>query len=139
MEFSTITFGIAVVIVGVLIFIAITLTGKKSYTFDKAEYQLAFLKIENALEKSNPATYDLSLVEADKLLDKALSEMGVPGKTMGDRLKKVGDKLTGLNSVWYAHKLRNQIAHEHGFHVEYNQARHALNTYKKALQDLGAI
>lgn len=139
MDFSVVTFGIAIIIVGALIFLAIILTGKKSYTFDKIEYQTSFLRIENGLEKSNPATYDLSLVEADKLLDKALSEMGVPGKTMGDRLKKSADKFTALNSVWYAHKLRNQIAHEHGFHVEYSQARHALETYKQALQDLGAI
>jgi len=44
-----------------------------------------------------------------------------------------------LNAVWYAHKLRNQIAHEHGFKIDYAQAKHALSTYRQALKDLGAI
>lgn len=139
MDFSIITFCVAVLIVGIFIFLAVILNSKRAYTFDKTAYQTDFLKIENGLLRDNPATYDLSLVEADKLLDKALSEMGIPGKTMGDRLKKSADKFTSLNSVWYAHKLRNQIAHEHGFHVEYRQSLHALATYKQALKDLGAI
>jgi len=59
---------------------------------------------------------------------------------MGERLKKIGkDRFSQLNAVWYAHKLRNQIAHEHGFSVDYNQAKHALGTYRQALKDLGAI
>jgi hypothetical protein len=66
--------------------------------------------------------------------------MGVPGRTMGDRLKKVGkEKFSELNAVWHAHKLRNQIAHEADFKPEFRQAQHALETYKKALKDLGAI
>lgn len=130
----------SITIVGILVFVAILLTSKKRYVFDKMEYQTDFLAIENALEKSNRATYNLSVVEADKLLDKALLEMGVPGKTMGERLKHCGkDKFPHLNSVWHVHKLRNQIAHEPRFSVEYAEARRALTTYRQALKDLGAI
>ena len=82
----------------------------------------------------------MSVVNADKLLDKALCEMGVPGKTMGERMKKLGNtKFSQTNAVWHAHKLRNQIAHEHNFQLDYNQAKHALSVYKQALKDLGAI
>ena len=133
------TFVIAILLVGVLVFIAIILTGKRTHSFDKENYQIDFLRIENSLTRENELSYNAAVVEADKLLDKALHEMGTPGKTMGDRLKRTGDKFSQLNSVWYAHKLRNQIAHEPGFKVDYNQARHALATYRQALKDLGAI
>ncbi|MBR3368262.1 hypothetical protein IKG45_00515 [Candidatus Saccharibacteria bacterium] len=139
MDFSVVIFAIAVVIVGALVFIAILLTNKKAYSFNKEDYQSDFLLIENKLAKDNPMSYNVVVVEADKLLDKALCEMGVQGKTMGDRLKRSSERFSQLNSVWYAHKLRNQIAHEHGFKLEYNQSRHALETYKQALKDLGAI
>ena len=130
----------SIFVVGVLIFVAIILTGKKKYTFNKLEYQSDFLAIENSLTKENPATYNMAVVEGDKLLDKAMMEMGIPGKTMGERLKKCGkEKYSQLNAVWNAHKLRNQIAHEPGFRLEYHQARHALVIYKTALKDLGAI
>ena len=130
----------SIAVVGILIFVAVVLTGKKKYTFDKLEYQSNFLAIENSLEKSNPQSYNMAVVEGDKLLDKAMMEMGIPGKTMGERLKKCGkEKYSQLNAVWNAHKLRNQIAHEPGFKLEYHQARHALTIYKTALKDLGAI
>ena len=139
MDSSIIFLLIAIAIVGILVFVAISITSKKRYSFDKEEYQTAWLRIENGLDKNNKATYPATIIEADKLLDKALTEMGAPGKTMGERLKKSGGRFSQLNAVWYAHKLRNQIAHEHGFTVEYTQARHALNSFKQALKDLEAI
>ncbi len=139
MDASLIFLLIAILIVGIFVFVAISLTSHKNYNFDKDNYQTDWLRIENGLKKDNKATYNNSIIEADKLLDKALNEMGVPGKTMGERLKKSGNHFSQLNAVWHAHKIRNQIAHEHGFSVEYIQTKHALATYKQALRDLGAI
>jgi hypothetical protein len=117
-----------------------SLTKNRGHAFDKENYQIDFLRIENSLQQGNEATYSMAIIQGDKLLDKALCEMGVQGRTMGDRLKKIGkDKFSELNAVWYAHKLRNQIAHESDFQPEYRQAQHALATYKQALKDLGAI
>ena len=130
---------VAVLIVGILIFIAMSATKKRSHTFDKEEYQIDFKKIENTLTSENELSYNTVVVSADKLLDKALCEMGVPGRNMGDRLKASKDKFSQLNSVWYVHKLRNQIAHEHGFQLDYHQANRSLATFRQALKDLGAI
>lgn len=139
MDGGVVTFIIAVLIVAVFIFLAILLTGKRHHIFNKEAYQTKFLTIENKLRQDSPATWTVVIIEADKLLDKALIEMGIPGKTMGDRLKRTGDKFTHLNSVWRAHKLRNYLAHEPGFEISYKQAANALKIYKQALQDLGAI
>lgn len=130
---------VAILFVAILVFVAINLNASRKHAFDTEAYQVAWLKIENALERENKLSYGMAIVNADKLLDKAMHEMGVPGKNMGERLKRIGGHFTQLNSVWYAHKIRNQIAHEADFNVEYNQARHALATYKQALKDLGAI
>ena len=133
-------FGIAIAIVGVLILISISATKRRGHAFDKENYQVDFLRIENSLDRNNEASYAMAIVEGDKLLDRALCEMGVQGRTMGDRLKKIGkEKFSQLNAVWQAHKLRNQIAQESGFHPEYRQGEHALAIYKQALKDLGAI
>ena len=139
MSGELIIFLFAILIVGVLIFVAINITKKRPTTFDREEYQTDFLSIENTLTRENALSWNAVVTDADKLLDKALCEMGVQGKNMGDRLKKSGDKFSQLNAVWYAHKLRNQIAHEHGFKLDYKQASHALTTYKQALRDIGAI
>ena len=141
MDASLVFLLLAILIVAVFVFVAISLSSKKAYSFDVEGYQVAWLKIENSLTRENKASYAAAIIDADKLLDKAMYEMGTPGKNMGERLKRLGSakKFSQLNSVWYAHKIRNQIAHEHGFTVDYNQAKHALATYKHALKDLGAI
>lgn len=139
MDGGVVTFIIAVLIVAVFVFIAILLTGKRGYAFDREAYQAKFLAIENKLKQESSATWTMSIIEGDKLLDKALVEMGIPGKTMGDRLKRCGDRFENLNSVWRVHKLRNAIAHESGFEVSYKQAFNALKIYKEALRNLGAI
>lgn len=139
MDGGVVTFIIAILIVAVLVFVAILLTGKRTHHFNVEAYQSRFLTIENKLRQDNPATFITTIIEADKLLDKALIEMGVPGKTMGDRLKRSGDKFTNLNAVWRAHKLRNAIAHESDLEISHKQAFNALGIYKQALKDLGAI
>lgn len=132
-------FIFAILIMAVLVFVAILLTGKRAHHFNVEQYQARMLAIENKLRKDNPATYAISIINADKLLDKALMEMGVPGKTMGERLKKIPSKFKDINGVWRAHKLRNALAHEPDFEVSYRQASNALVVYKQALKDLGAI
>lgn len=139
MDGGVVAFIVAIIIVAIFIFIAIGLTGKRGHKFNIEDYQARFLEIENKLNKENSATFALSIINGDKLLDKAMIEMGVPGKTMGDRLKKIGSKFTQLDSVWRAHKLRNIIAHESDYDLSYRQAANALAIYKQALKDLGAI
>lgn len=139
MDEGVITLIIAVVIVGILLLVMMMLTKKREHKFNKEEYQTRFLQIENKLNKDNAATYNLTVINGDKLLDKALSEYGAPGKTMGEKLKKCGDKFSDINAVWRAHKLRNAIAHEDDLEITYKQAATALSIYKQALKDLGAI
>ena len=139
MDGGVVTFILAILIVAVLVFIAILLTGKRGHHFNVEAYQSKFLSIENKLKQDNPATFMTTIIEGDKLLDKAMMEMGVPGKTMGDRLKRAGGRFTNQNAVWRAHKLRNVIAHESDVEISYKQAQNALAIYKQALKDLGAI
>lgn len=139
MDSGVVIFILATLIVAVFIFVAILLTGKRGYHFDMQAYQAKFLSIENKLSKDNASSFVSVIIEADKLLDKAMHEIGIPGKTMGDRLKRSGDRFTDLNAVWRAHKLRNAIAHESDLDISYKQAATALAIYKQALKDLGAI
>lgn len=132
-------FIIAVLIVGVMILVAMMMTKKRSYHFNKEKYQTRFLAIENGLNKNNSATFMKTVIDGDKLLDKAMVEMGLPGKTMGDRLKHSKDRFSDINAVWRAHKLRNALAHESDLEITYRQAFAALAIYKKALKELGAI
>lgn len=138
MDIGATPFIFAILIVAALLLVAMVLTKKRQHVFNKEAYQTKFLSIENKLSKEHPATYMVAVIEGDKLLDKAMIESGLPGKTMGDRLKRGGTKFSDVNAVWRAHKLRNALAHE-DLEITYKQAANALTIYKQALKDLGAI
>lgn len=130
---------IAIVAVGLLALVAMVLGGKHRHSFNVQEYQTRWLKIENSLEKDDERSYRLAIIDADKLVDRALNEMGIPGKSMGEKLKKIGNRMPDIQKLWQAHKLRNQIVHESDFEISYNQARQALSIFRQTLKNLGAI
>jgi hypothetical protein len=81
----------------------------------------------------------MTIMNADKLVDQALRDLGVKGETMGDRMRNAATRFKDREGIWKAHKLRNRVAHETDIVVQYHEARYALACYKKALKDLGAI
>lgn len=83
----------------------------------------------------------MAILEADKLLDKALKTRNFYGETMGERLKTAGKAhVFGKNeAIWKAHKLRNQLAHESDIQVSQMVAHRSLAAFKSGLKDIGAL
>ncbi len=139
MDQSIIFMFAAVVIVGGLMIAAIGLSKNSSRRINVEHYRVKWLEIEQQLKRDEPSSFHLSVLNADKLLDSALTQAGFRGQTMADRLKSAVKQFSNRNAVWSAHKLRNQIAHETDVHVTYDSARSALAGFKQALKDIGAI
>jgi uncharacterized membrane protein YcaP (DUF421 family) len=81
----------------------------------------------------------LAIIEADNLLDAALKSLVMPGDTLGERLKSAGYKYPKIKNVWWAHKLRNNLVHDHSFRLNSSQAKKALNEFEKALKVLKVL
>ena len=77
-----------------------------------------------------------AILEADKLLDQGLKLKGYSG-SLGEKLKKSGKLFRNLNDIWYAHKTRNNIAHELNFQISPSQGQKVLKIFCQALHDLG--
>lgn len=129
---------IFVVIVGICLLIVMTLTKRGSSVLDKDKYRSRWLAITQSAG-AGPDSWQLAIIQADKLLDQALRERGVAGETLGERLKNAKPLLTNIDAVWKAHKLRNQIAHDTDAKVTKRSASDAMRTFKKSLIDLGAL
>ncbi|MEK9130479.1 MAG: hypothetical protein AAB526_03755 [Patescibacteria group bacterium] len=113
--------------------------GKKLYGIDKKEIKKKWTEIEKLLNKSSEMSYKLAIIEADKLLDHILKLMFFPGSTLGERLKVACYKYEKLRQIWWAHKIRNQIVHETNYNLHYNEAKKALNIFKKGFEELGIM
>jgi hypothetical protein len=129
----------SIIIVGGLLFAVISLTKRGRSFLDQDRYRSKWLAIEQQLQRDQPASFHLSVLNADKLLDQALRERGLRGQTMAERMKSGAQMFSNRNNVWTAHKLRNQIAHEPDVHVTYDIAKQALAGFKQALKDVGAL
>lgn len=136
---ATIIFLVAALVVGVGILAIVALTKRSGKLLNQQKYQSDWLAIEQSLKADQPATAELAIIKADKLVDQALRERGFAGQTMGERMKSARSVWKDANQIWGAHKLRNQIAHEQSVNVTYQTARRTLPVFRQALKDLGAI
>jgi hypothetical protein len=140
MDSTTIfAFLVGVLVVAILLVVVIFITKKGPAPLDVEKYRMRWLAIEKQLNRDDPSSLSMTVLNADKLLDQALKERGIKGETMGERMKVAKDTWSNANAVWTAHKLRNQIAHEPEVVVGYDDARRALGAFKQALKDVGAI
>lgn len=139
MDMTVLAFLGGVLFVGILLVVVIALTKKAPKGLNIDQYRSRWLTIEQQLAKDEPSSHLLCILNADKLLDSALKDRGFSGQTMGERMKAAQKTWSNANSIWTAHKIRNQIAHENDVKVTYDNARRVLASYKQALKDLGAI
>ena len=72
------------------------------------------------------------LMEAEKVLHHALRSAGQEG-SFGDILKRTGPRIGNLDAVWNAHKLRNRLAHEPGFHPSASELDRAVGIFERIL------
>lgn len=132
------TMFISVLVIGIALLIVMSLLRRGGTVLDQDKYRSRWLTItQNA--GSTADSWELAIIQADKLLDQALKERGVGGETMAERLKNAKPLLTNIDAIWRAHKLRNKIAHEHDAAVSKRSAAEALRIFKRALSDLGAL
>lgn len=112
----------------------------------------------NSRFKSNDVNaLKIALMEADKLLDYVLTQYGIPGDTLGDRLKNAKESIVGkeikkgqkvsnsewnkrkrnkdlYNKIWEAHKLRNKLAHELNFEVKNKDLKTSYTNLKRGIK-----
>lgn len=113
----------------------------KGARIDKAENLEKWRVIESMLETDDEIHAKQAVLEADKFFDNILKKLGARGGTFADRLKNFENHFSydSYQSVWQAHKTRNQISHEMNYRISINEARLVLNKFRQGLRNLGTI
>lgn len=130
---------VAVLLAAIVGVVYLMVTSKHGSQLNVQRYQTKWLEIENSVTRDNAASWQLAIMNADKLLDQALRERRFRGQTMGERMKSAQKTWKNANHVWGAHKIRNQLAHEVNAKVTYDITLRSLSAFKQGLKDLGAI
>lgn len=114
--------------------------GGKKTQFNTAEMRQKWQQIENLLQNNDQLYAAQAIIKADSYLDDVMKKVGGRGKTYADRLRSLEKKFDqdAYQNIWHAHKLRNQIAHEH-INITTNQAKIALASLRRGASQLGAF
>lgn len=113
---------------------------RKTMTVPKKKLAKKWEEIKRMIESNYEADYKLALLEADKVFDEVLKMAGVRGADMGERLKSLNkSQLVNLDEIWWAHKLRNSMAHDLKFKLYHDDARKAIEEFEKAIEEFGAL
>jgi len=103
-----------------------------------------WLEIEELIKLGGPSRFQKAIIEADKLLDFILSQMGYEGR-LGDKLKLakkefIKDNDYSLyNDIWQVHKLRNELVHNLNYEIYSFEVKEAIKKFEKAFKNLGAL
>lgn len=109
---------------------------------DRQYVSTKWAEIEATANLGGPAHLKASVMDADKLVEYVLSARVATGNTFADKLK-AGRKLfrnyEDYDNLWYAHKVRNSIAHDNGTDFSVTNATKAIQYFKKSLNVLRAM
>ena len=98
-------------------------------------------RITELAEGTESSGWREAIIEADIMLDEALTNQGYAGDTVSDKLK-TAEQLTfpHLQDAWEAHKVRNQIAHEgSAFNLSIDLVHRTIARYAAVLKGLKVI
>lgn len=117
------------------------IVGKKQKKLDKAGNLRQWHEIEKLVESSDEIHAQQAVIRADKFFDEIMKEVGALGEKFSDRLRSLEPRFAHevYQSIWDAHKLRNQISHEIDHHASIGECKSALNKFRLGMHSLGAI
>ncbi|HET8670171.1 MAG TPA: hypothetical protein VFM05_05935 [Candidatus Saccharimonadales bacterium] len=124
-----------IVLVG-LVLVALFMRGRPR-RLNVAWYQQEWKDMQKLLANKN--TWAQAVIDADKLLDRALKEKRFGGKAMGERLTKAQRVIGDNEGVWFGHKLRTKLDSDESIKLKEADVKQALIGIREALKDLGAL
>lgn len=107
---------------------------------DTERYAKVWKKILEKADSAPPHSFTLAIMAADNLVGEALDDLGLEGEHVADKLQKLNPKeLRTLESLWRAHRIRNDLVHTAGFEIKENEAKEILNIFESFLKEIGAL
>jgi len=128
-----------ILLIVALIWLKNKLSRPELYGMTREQAEKRWKQIVSTSKMNGDMGLKLSIIEADNLLDAALKSLVMPGDTLGERLKTAGYKYPRLKNVWWAHKLRNNLVHDHSFRIRSGEAKRALSEFERALRELKVL
>jgi len=106
----------------------------------KNRFTKQWQKVRNLLSEEGESHWKLAVIEADKIFDNLIKEIGYAGENADERLNNIKEfQLTAIDQLKQAHQVRNDIVKNTEMHITKEEAENIILVYESALKDLGGL
>ena len=106
----------------------------------KREKLKEWKKVKELFNQGSLSDLKLSIIEADKLLDEVLDNLGFKGETLKEKLDHLSEEqFPELDELKYAHFIRNKIVHEKNFSLSRREAEVIISIYENFFRSFDLI
>ncbi len=97
--------------------------------------------VEKYYNSGNQSDWRVAIMEADIMLYDLLDSIGIPGESIGEKLKNTNKSQIGtLDLAWRAHKIRNELAHQGiNFSLSRDMVEEAIENFRKVFDEFSYI
>ncbi len=114
--------------------IFITAKGKEKLTFENPIEKWS--RVERYLSEKTSSGLFMALIEAEKLLNLALSEKKFPGKDLETKISFAKERFSDIKALHKARKIKQDILEKIDFNLTSLDIEEALASYKQAIIDI---
>jgi hypothetical protein len=117
-----------------------TLKGAQMPIASKKKMQKRWITIEERIKTNQNAQLKIAILEADKLVDEVLFNIGYGGKNMKERLDAAdANQIEEIDNLREGHEVRNKIIYDDNFYLDKAEAERVINLYREFLDNLEII
>lgn len=104
-------------------------------------YMIRWKSVIEHVNSDNSNDWRQAILEADVLLDTAITSRGYTGDGIGEKMKQINrSDINSIDHAWEAHKVRNRVAHEgSNFELTQREAKRVIGLYEKVFVELKHI
>lgn len=113
-----------------------TLKGAQMPLASKKKLKQRWDNIENRLKANNDQQNKIAILEADKLVDEILFNIGFKDGNMKEKLENITPlQLEERDSLIEAHEIRNKIIQDDKFYLDKDETIRVMNIYREFLDN----
>ena len=109
---------------------------------DKNNIVRRWKEVKKLVKSGGPSQLAQAILKADKIVDYTLKKLYPRETTNVGQYKKAEEffkRKRDYNNLWYAHKVRNEIAHNMDFDLPHAQAVKVIYKFEKSLKIIGVL
>ncbi len=96
-----------------------------------------WIKILETAKLATPEALKIAVIDADKLADDSLKQLGMKGETMADRIDEVTiEEIPSIDKLFKAHRIRNELVHNPDSEMSKHEAKKLLGDYEDFFRDI---